>query len=406
MLFESAHVRVSAEYGTATLWLDFPGEPVNALDLARLRELDSAIGVIERNPFLRILVVRSAKPTGFCAGLHPEALAGLNTGADRAAFAWYGQQVFHRLANLDTVTVAFLDGPCLGAGLELALACDYRLCLSRPDTHLGFPDAPRGIPPSFGGTPRLRKLLGPRLADRLTASGRTLSGREAKALGLVDHAFCERRGKIELRTYLDRLECSARIPRRGRELLGLAEERRIFARSLDTAVAQARIAGQLTGLRPDPRIPEPLNPIPPFPAVVGLLGEDADASRIAAGVALRGGEVVVCGSGWGVHAGIAVALARGFITPLEAEQARGRVKVSDTLAGLDRAGLVLAAEDEPLDELADVIRPRCVVAVVPSFAPAIRHDPDALAALAAWLRPFGIKPALPTSAHARELVAA
>ena len=68
MLFESAHVRVTAEHGTATLWLAFPGEPVNALDLARLRDLDAALAVVGTNPFVRILVVRSAKPAGFCAG--------------------------------------------------------------------------------------------------------------------------------------------------------------------------------------------------------------------------------------------------------------------------------------------------------------------------------------------------
>ena len=71
MLFESAHIHVTAEYGVATLWLAFPGAPVNALDAPRLAELDSALAAIERNPFLNALVVRSAKPFGFCAGLHP-----------------------------------------------------------------------------------------------------------------------------------------------------------------------------------------------------------------------------------------------------------------------------------------------------------------------------------------------
>src|SRR5262249_6443534 len=190
------HVRVSAEYGTATLWLAFPGEPVNALDLARLRELDNALTAIEHNPFIRTLVVRSALPAGFCARVHPEALASLTTGAERGPFAWFGQRVFDRLARLPFTPLAFIDGPCLGAGLELALACDHRLCVARPTTHLGFPDAPRGIPPCFGGTARLRRLLG-RPAEQFLGSGRTLSGREAQRLGLGDEAFCERRGKKE-----------------------------------------------------------------------------------------------------------------------------------------------------------------------------------------------------------------
>src|SRR5262245_46843406 len=125
MLFESAHVRVTAEYGVGTLWLAFPGDPVNAMDALRLRELDAALAAIEHNPFLNALVVRSAKPAGFCAGLHP----GVAEVIDRAAFAALGQRVFARLSALPFTTVAFIDGPCLGVGFELALACDSRLCV-------------------------------------------------------------------------------------------------------------------------------------------------------------------------------------------------------------------------------------------------------------------------------------
>ena len=264
MIHESAHIRVSIEFGIATLWLGFPGEPVNALDSARLRELDAAIAALERNPHANIVVVRSSKPAGFCAGLHPDAVASLSTAVDRAAFAWLGQQVFARLAALRATTVAMIDGPCLGAGLELALACDYRLCVAKISTHLGFPERLS----CFGGTPRLRNRIGRRQAKSLLDSGRTLSGREARTLGFVDRAFCERRAKIELRTFLDELECSERMPRRV-ELVGLAEERRAFA--------QVLLAGRAS---------------------------DGDFAPM----------------------GIAVALARGFITPLEAEQVRSRVK--------------------------------------------------------------------------------
>lgn len=255
MLFESAHVRVTAEYGVGTLWLAFPGDPVNALDAPRLHELDSALAAIEPNPFLDALVVRSAKPAGFCAGLHPN----VANVTDRLAFATFGQRVLSRLAALPFVTVALIDGPCLGAGLELALACDHRLCVATPKTHLGFPNRLA----CFGGTPRVRKRLG-RRGPALIESGRTLSGREARALGLVDRAFCARRAKIELRTFLDELERSPRVPDRARDEAGLAAERRAFARAelCDTAGA------------------------PPT--------------------------------------GIDVLLARGFVTPLEADQMRAR----------------------------------------------------------------------------------
>jgi enoyl-CoA hydratase/carnithine racemase len=432
MLFESAHVRVTAEYGTATLWLDFPGEPVNALDVARLRELDAALTVVSRNPFVRILVVRSAKPAGFCAGVHPEALASLPTAADRAAFAGYGQAVADRLATIDAVTLAFIDGPCLGAGLELALACDYRLCVARPTTHLGFPDAPAGLLPCLGGTVRLQARIGRARAEQLLGSGLTHSGREARAMGLVDHAFCERRAKIELRTFLDRLETPPRTPRE-RELgdgVGLAAERRAFVRALGVADTWASLTRRLETLRPDHSCSELVNPVPPFPAVVGLVGEADEPSRIAAEAALRGGQVVIQGSGSRVFAGIAAACERGFVTPLEADQAKARVTASRSFDGFDRAELVFATDDQPLSALADVVRPRCVVAVsggaIPTcffphprrmigvrFAPPSAElvrgpetDADTIAALVAWLKPFGVRSAACVAVSAADRVAA
>ncbi|MBP3959316.1 enoyl-CoA hydratase/isomerase family protein [Gemmata sp. G18] len=257
MLFESPHIRVTAEYGVATLWLGFPGDPVNALDGARLSELDSALAGIETNVFINTLVVRSAKPFGFCAGLHPDS----ERVTDRAGFAWRGQRTFARLSALPFTTVAFIEGPCLGAGFELALACDYRLCVATPTTHLGFP----GRFTCFGGSHRLRTLLG-RRAEPFITSGRTLSGREARDRGLVDRAFCARRAKIDLRTFLDELECTPRVPERSSDETGFAQERRAFA-ALGSFTAGA-------------------------PTSVSL---DTDAL-----------------------------LARGFITPLEAEQARAR----------------------------------------------------------------------------------
>ncbi|MBM3978978.1 MAG: enoyl-CoA hydratase/isomerase family protein [Planctomycetes bacterium] len=237
MLFESAHVRVTAEYGVGTLWLAFPGAPVNALDAPRLTELSAAVAAIERDPFLNVLVVRSAKPAGFCAGLHP----GAADVSDRVAFAAHGQRALARLAAVPFVTVAFIDGPCLGAGLELALACDRRVCVATPATHLGFPQRFT----CFGGGPRLRQRLG-RKAQALIESGHTLSGREALALGLVDRACCARRAKIELRTVLDELERRPRVPVRVPDESGFAHERTAFAQIDLTAGAASGSARALS----------------------------------------------------------------------------------------------------------------------------------------------------------------
>lgn len=409
MIFESTDICVTAEHGTATLWLDFPGEPANALDLDRLRSLDAAIAAVEASPFIRVLVVRSAKPAGFCAGLHPRAILSLTTQADRGAFAWVGQQVFQRLANLRATTVAFIDGPCLGAGLELALACDHRLCLCRPATHLGFPDAPAGIVPGFGGSIRLRAKVGRRAAHELITSGATISGREARAIGLVDHAFCERRGKIELRTFLDAIERRGPRCKGSPDCEGFAEERRHFAASLGAASARAAARRHLVRLRPPRLSPAPINPIPPFPAVVGLVGEDRFHSDLGATAAMHGHRIVVLGSGARVFAGIAAAQARGFLTPLEADQARNRVTVSASCGPFAEAGVVFAAPAALIEELADVVSSTCLLVLCGGNAPedfpsprrviGIRPsgeavsidrfaetDSDTVASLAAWLK--------------------
>jgi enoyl-CoA hydratase len=393
------HVRVTAEYGTATVWLDFPGEPVNALDRTRLAALAAALAAVAADPFVNIVVLRSARTAGFCAGLRPG--LGLDHPADRAAFAAYGQRVADRLANLPQTTVAFLDGPVLGAGLELALACDHRLVLSRVTTHLGFAGAT-----CLGGAARLRRLVGKRAAEELVASGRTLSGREAVRVGLADHAFCERRGKIELRTFLDTLERRGPRPRECVELVGLAAERRAFAAVPLPVVVK-------------PVLPPTLNPVPPFPDVIGMLTADADAVRFAAEAALRGGRVVIGTDRAPVDAAIAAARARGFVTPLEAEQATARV----TAGAFDRAGLVLT--DGPIPPVGR----RCVVGVLgsgrrqpggselprvlglhfvptPALLPFPDTDPDAVAALAVWLAavarpPHVVPPARPVAVRPR-----
>jgi enoyl-CoA hydratase/carnithine racemase len=397
MLHQSRHLRVTAEDGTATLWLGFPGDPPNALDAARLRELDAAVGAVAAAPAVRVLVVRSANPAGFCGGLAPAAVASLRSPADRAAFAWVGQQVLDRLARLDAPSVALIDGPCLGAGLELALACDYRVCVARPTTHLGFPDRFACL----GGSARSRRLLRRRAPDLLT-TGETLSGREARDLGLVDVACCERRGKIELRTFLDRLEDRPVKRWASDDLPGLAAERAAFAAAEPHPVAGA-----------------PGSPVP-FPPVVGLLGDDPHLARVVAEAVLRGGSAVACDDRGAVAAAVDRARVRGFVTPLEAEQAKARVRAVENLTAGDRVGLLFTSSGRHPRWWAAAARPRTVVCVrLPSLSlpyhrraacvafgpdgratltPGPRADADTPAVLAAWLRSLGVAATVPAAA--------
>ncbi len=404
MGIESPNLRLTVDHGNATLWLGFPGEPANALDLPRLQELSLALKWLSKKRNIRVLVVRSANPAGFCGGLRPEVHAGLAHSTDRAAFAWFGQQVLDQLARLQVVTLAAIEGSCLGTGFELALACDYRFCVARATTHLGFPARHA----YFGGSARVKELAG-RRGTELLRSGDTISGREARKMGLVDVASCERRANLELQGLLDRLETHLVKPRRRHSESERATERRDFA------------------ARPLPRVERPphfpsINPDAAFPEIVGIWGDDANTTRVATEAVLRGGQVVVCGNRSGIFDGIARALTRGFITPLEAEQARLRVRASDTLEGFDRAGLILVVERENVFRLAAVVQPRAIICAVTSgttplptqpvipfpyprrllrlgffdvnraaLFPSAATDTDTLATLSAWLRPFGLE---------------
>jgi enoyl-CoA hydratase len=291
MLYDTPHVRVEAADGVATLWLEFPGLPVNALTPPRLAEIDRALSTVLPNPHVDVLVVRSGKPAGFCGG-HNDAL---ETDEDRTAFALAGQRVLNRLAAADFVTVAFLEGPCLGPGLELALACDYRLAVSGPDAWLGFPVAP----PCWGGSGRLG-----RKAARVPAGG-VVTAREARKIGLVDDAFCARRAKVELRGWLDRLLVNPRKRARPVPPDSLARERAAFRRSGPPAAATHPV------------------PCPVLPGAVAVTGAGGPAARLVVELAIRGGTVVTSLS---PSDALAESVRRGRVTPLEADQARQRVR--------------------------------------------------------------------------------
>src|SRR5260370_7276819 len=135
--------------GVAALVLDVPGRKVNVLTAQVFADLEKALERVSIEPSFRLLVIRSGKAGSFCAGADLQEFGAGKTPEEYAAFSARGQEVFHKLANLGIPTVAVIAGACLGGGLELAMACDYRVVGDRPPTRLGFPETPlRLIPPS------------------------------------------------------------------------------------------------------------------------------------------------------------------------------------------------------------------------------------------------------------------
>jgi len=140
----------------------------------------------------RGLVVLSDKPNGFIAGADVHEFTQLKNRDEALIAISRGQEVFDRLAALPFPTVALIHGFCLGGGLELALACRYRIASDDDATRLGLPEVKLGIHPGFGGAARITPMIGAMHAMDLMLSGRTVSARAAKHMGFVDYAIPER----------------------------------------------------------------------------------------------------------------------------------------------------------------------------------------------------------------------
>ncbi|MGB5441720.1 MAG: 3-hydroxyacyl-CoA dehydrogenase NAD-binding domain-containing protein, partial [Gammaproteobacteria bacterium] len=140
----------------------------------------------------RGLVILSDKANGFIAGADISSFKKVKSKQQALDFIRMGQAVFNRLAAFPFPSVALIHGFCLGGGTELALACRYRVTRDDPGTRLGLPEVRLGIHPGWGGSARMVPLIGGLKAMDLILSGRSIDGRQAKRMGLVDLVVPER----------------------------------------------------------------------------------------------------------------------------------------------------------------------------------------------------------------------
>ncbi len=184
-------------------WLHFDkqGSGTNVLSATVLETFYATLlELIESKP--RGLVILSDKPNGFIAGADVGEFTRLENHDQALAAIQRGQAVFDRLAALPFPTVALIHGFCLGGGLELSLACRYRIARDDRGTRLGLPEVRLGIHPGFGGSVRLTPLVGALHAMDLMLSGRTVDGRAAKRMGIVDYALPDRHLKTAARALI------------------------------------------------------------------------------------------------------------------------------------------------------------------------------------------------------------
>jgi 3-hydroxyacyl-CoA dehydrogenase/enoyl-CoA hydratase/3-hydroxybutyryl-CoA epimerase len=220
--------------GIARLILDRAGSSTNSLSREVLEELDRLLTGL-KGTTSRALVIQSGKPGGFIAGADVNEFTAITDPGEALRLIRRGQEILARIEALGLPTVALIHGFCLGGGLELALACRYRIASDDPGTRLGFPEVLLGIHPGFGGTLRSIRLAGPLAALGLMLSGRTLGARQARKIGLVDYVVPERQLENALQAILAAPPAPRRLPLRER-LAALPAARGIVAHFLRRSV--------------------------------------------------------------------------------------------------------------------------------------------------------------------------
>src|SRR5687767_12133806 len=215
------------------VWLTFDkqGESTNTFSREALEELSSALDAI-RAMSPKGLIIRSAKE-GFIAGADVEEFTRFKSGAEALQFVKLGWDVFQQLHDLPFPSTAMVNGFCMGGGVELALACRYRVALD-DKARFALPEVMLGIMPAWHGVQWLPKLVGPAAAFDMLLTGKTIDAKRAKRIGLVDQA-------VPLRI----LENTARIvtlENRGRRKLPLVQRAMLSMRSLVVSQARKQVA--------------------------------------------------------------------------------------------------------------------------------------------------------------------
>ena len=169
----------------AVLEWDLVGEKVNKLSSPVMVRLKEVVAELAKSKFKAVVLI-SRKSKIFIAGADIEEIKRINSKEEFTRVLDQAHQIFNALEDLPLVTIAAINGACLGGGCELVLTCDYRICSDSPDTKIGLPEVKLGIIPGFGGCVRLPRTVGLPASLDIILAGKSVDGRKAEKIGLVD----------------------------------------------------------------------------------------------------------------------------------------------------------------------------------------------------------------------------
>lgn len=182
MIFEN--ILLEHEKGIATVFINRP-EKLNALNRATIQELHDALKTMDENPEVRVIIITGTGEKAFVAGADIAEFAHFseNEGSQLAA---KGQELlFDYIENMKTPVIAAINGFALGGGLELAMACHFRI--ASDNAKMGLPETSLGVIPGYGGTQRLPQLVGKGRAMELIMTAGMIDAETAKNYGLVNY---------------------------------------------------------------------------------------------------------------------------------------------------------------------------------------------------------------------------
>ncbi|WP_413110762.1 fatty acid oxidation complex subunit alpha FadJ [Thaumasiovibrio sp. DFM-14] len=234
------------EQAIAWIKMDVPGEKMNTLQDTFAPQIATLLDRLSREK-VKGAVLYSGKEDNFVAGADIRMLDKCTSEEEAQTIVKTGQTVFDRIASLPFHVVAAIHGPCLGGGLELAMACHSRICSDDAKTRLGLPEVQLGLLPGSGGTQRLPSLVGMVNALDMILSGKSLRAAQAYKTGLVDDCV----PKSILLAVAAEMALQAKPTRKG-SALDWAASKNPVGRSLLFAQAKSKLLAKTRGNYPAP----------------------------------------------------------------------------------------------------------------------------------------------------------
>jgi 3-hydroxypropionyl-coenzyme A dehydratase len=176
------YIQLEPQGDIAILRINRP-EALNAMNLDVISELSKMIDIVAADESIKALVITGAGERSFCAGADISYMVNIDP-MQAEKYATSAQDVINKIDRLEKPVIAAVNGFALGGGCELAMACDIRIASS--NAKIGQPEVTIGIPPGWGGTQRLMRLVGPAKAKELIFTGKMITAEEAYPIGLVN----------------------------------------------------------------------------------------------------------------------------------------------------------------------------------------------------------------------------